>query len=51
MISSTEVVKERALACKGCEKLTAVVHVCKECGCFMPAKILLANMTCPIGKW
>jgi len=51
MALSKEAVKERALTCKGCEKLTPVVHICKVCKCFMPAKILFADVACPIGKW
>jgi hypothetical protein len=36
--------------CKGCDKLT-VTNNCKECGCFMPAKVKLKYAECPIGKW
>ena len=36
--------------CKGCDKLTAA-NTCKECGCFMPAKVKLKYAECPIGKW
>jgi len=43
--------KERFAICKSCEHLTPVVNICKQCGCFMPAKTAIAPAQCPIGKW
>lgn len=36
--------------CKGCAHLS-VLHVCKQCGCFMPAKVRMQSARCPIGMW
>lgn len=36
--------------CKACSNLS-VLNICKECGCFMPAKVRLKWSSCPIGKW
>ena len=43
--------KERMIICKECDSYTKSVHMCKECGCFMPVKTLLENTTCPLEKW
>lgn len=37
--------------CKECPFYMKGIHVCKQCGCFMPAKTRLAHSECPIGKW
>jgi hypothetical protein len=42
--------KERLDICKDCDKLTAA-NTCKECGCFMPAKVKLKYAECPTNKW
>lgn len=47
----TEVAQERLDICKGCEHLIKATTTCKECGCFMAAKVKLPNAFCPIGKW
>lgn len=41
---------KRMSVCEECEKLT-VAKTCKECGCFMPAKVKLKHSACPLGKW
>ena len=51
IITDREKIKERAKICKECIELIKVVHICSICKCFMPAKIPLANSTCPLGKW
>lgn len=43
--------KERYLICKECDSFVNLVKVCKECGCFMPAKTLIDDASCPLGKW
>lgn len=43
--------KARLQVCMECPKYISSVKVCRECGCFMPAKTLLAIAECPIGKW
>jgi hypothetical protein len=42
--------KDRLAVCKACELFTTK-YTCKECKCFMPAKVLLVNAVCPKKKW
>ena len=39
--------------CMECEHFNSTIRQCKLCGCFMPVKVLLPNMTCPDNppKW
>jgi hypothetical protein len=37
--------------CKGCPAYQPLMRRCSECGCVMPLKTLLANASCPQGKW
>ena len=37
--------------CKECDRYNSKVKSCKECGCFMPAKVLLKKSFCPLLKW
>jgi hypothetical protein len=41
---------ERIALCKSCDQLNAL-KICKQCGCFMPAKTRLKWASCPVGKW
>lgn len=45
-----EPAKTRAEFCKLCEELNKY-KVCKKCWCFMPAKIKISFIKCPLGKW
>jgi len=36
--------------CKRCPAYTKF-NTCKECGCYMPAKVQLKSTTCPQGRW
>lgn len=36
--------------CKGCDRLSEK-NFCKLCGCFMPVKVKLKTVACPMGKW
>lgn len=36
--------------CKRCPAYTKF-NTCKECGCYMPAKVQLKGATCPQGRW
>lgn len=36
--------------CNDCAHLNALKQ-CSKCGCFMAAKVKLAEAHCPIGKW
>ena len=43
--------KQRYMICKTCSEFNSEVKVCKQCYCFMPAKTMLSNSTCPLGRW
>lgn len=45
------VVAKRQNICAGCPELTKTIQICKQCGCFMPAKIWLMDAWCPLKKW
>lgn len=40
----------RLEVCKRCPSFTDMQR-CKDCGCFMPAKVQLAGATCPQKRW
>jgi hypothetical protein len=42
---------ERITICKSCPELIKATRQCKQCGCIMPLKVLLADAFCPLGKW
>jgi len=42
--------KQRYEICKGCEYLTKL-RFCGQCGCFMPLKVRIESVSCPIKKW
>jgi hypothetical protein len=48
--TTKEIQEQRYEICNGCEHFTAL-KTCRECGCIMPLKIKLTNVSCPIGKW
>ena len=51
MIKVPENIKDQRMEiCKVCEHFTTLSR-CKKCGCYMPAKVLLARAKCPIDKW
>jgi hypothetical protein len=43
--------KSRMDICNDCDSLMKPVKICKECYCFMPAKVLIPIVECPLGKW
>jgi hypothetical protein len=43
--------RERYAICKSCEEFNNTIKTCKKCGCFMPAKVAVSYVQCPIGKW
>jgi len=47
---STGLERIRMNVCQKCPAFTKM-KTCKECGCFMPAKVRLENAKCPLGKW
>jgi len=46
-----QIVVDRLTTCNNCPQLVKPVQVCRECGCFMPAKVWLMGERCPIDKW
>jgi ribosomal protein L32 len=48
---SEQVKQERLDICKGCDEFSSALRSCKQCGCYMPAKAMFANSTCPLNKW
>ena len=45
------IVAKRLSICSECPRLIKPVQLCKECGCFMPAKVWLLDSLCPLEKW
>ena len=45
-----QMVLDRWRTCRGCDRLDATFR-CRECGCFMKAKVKLQAATCPLGLW
>ncbi len=48
--SRSDLIAERLDTCVKCPSLTDV-SVCRECGCYMPVKVLFRGVTCPKGRW
>lgn len=46
-----EVAQARYDICKKCDKLEQPMATCKECNCFMKAKVKAKGAVCPLGKW
>lgn len=49
-VSDENIAKNRLKICEGCE-FYKITKQCSKCGCLMPAKVMLSNAECPIGKW
>ena len=43
-----EVVAKRNSFCSECPELIKKIQICKQCGCFMPAKVWLMDESCPL---
>lgn len=43
--------QERYDICKTCDSFRSITCTCKECKCFMKAKVKVRLMSCPLGKW
>lgn len=41
---------DRWRICRSCPLLDSTFR-CRECKCFMKAKVKLSDATCPVGKW
>jgi len=44
-----ETVESRQATCLGCDRFD--FGKCKECGCYLHAKVRIKSETCPIGRW
>ena len=49
VFSTEEEQQERLSICKMCEFFSR--NRCKQCGCYMNAKVKFASSKCPIQKW
>lgn len=47
---SIPLAKQRYDICKGCEHLSKL-KFCGQCGCFMPLKVRIEKVSCPLKKW
>jgi hypothetical protein len=50
-VSLRELALERASICQDCDRLFKPTWTCKECGCFMKAKVFVPFAKCNLGKW
>lgn len=48
---SKKLFKERMQTCYQCESYDDTFIRCKECGCFLMLKAILAPTKCPKNKW
>lgn len=46
-----EYAKRRYKICKECTEFNNIVKVCTECYCFIPTKVLIKEVNCPLGRW
>ena len=51
MFTSIETRLERAGHCQKCEFYIRSTKQCRNCGCLVNLKVMLAKETCPVGKW
>jgi len=48
---AAKLVEIRKPICDECEFKNKVLNVCKDCGCFLPAKQRVDDANCPQNKW
>jgi hypothetical protein len=51
MFVTKNIANARYSICKSCDKFIPVIKTCNVCRCIMPAKIRLADYSCPLNKW
>lgn len=51
MFVTLEKARERYDICRTCENFQPDLKICKKCGCFMPLKVTIAQIACPIKLW
>ncbi len=47
---SIPLAKKRYEICKQCDELSSL-KFCNKCGCFMPLKVRIESVSCPVQKW
>jgi hypothetical protein len=48
---SEEVKLQRLSICSSCEDFSHSMKICKQCGCYAPAKAMFSAAQCPKEKW
>jgi len=51
MFVNFKVANERYTVCKSCQYFSTTIKSCAQCGCFMPVKVTIATMKCPMNYW
>jgi hypothetical protein len=51
MFTTMQIRLERAGHCQKCEYYIRSTKQCRQCGCLVNLKVMLANESCPIEKW
>lgn len=51
MFTDMKIRLERAGHCQKCEHYRRSLKQCAECGCLVNFKVMLADSSCPVGKW
>lgn len=49
--STPEEAIKRLDICMSCNNFIKITKQCRECWCFMPAKVLISKAECPVRKW
>ena len=49
-VAPRAVAAERLAICEACDRYTKK-KTCEICQCYLPLKVTMANMACPIDKW
>jgi hypothetical protein len=49
-VEKSDMAKTRYAICNSCD-LFNTFKFCKSCGCYMPLKVKMTNVSCPEGKW
>ncbi len=49
-VAPRAVAAERLAICESCDRYTSK-KTCEICQCFMPLKVSMSNVKCPIDKW
>lgn len=50
-VYSVDFAVKRYEICKQCDRFNKKFLFCEECKCFMPVKVRLKQVSCPLQKW